>query len=173
MSFVPHVLNIVCSTAAAVTLAQAFWVFLARDVHPNIQNLSMGSLLRSRFEELDAMPPQELAGPLGELQVLRELRVLTPPDAHFITFYQRGFAYYANRHFISDLDPRLVDFYRASDKKNGFAFLRRLGINYVYLPGWSWPTIDKSEIKNIIDDPTLATRILDRFGYKAYRLNAD
>jgi hypothetical protein len=136
-------------------------------------DIVMGSLLRSRFEELVAMPPQERVGDLSELQVIREIRDKTPPAAVFLTFYHRAFAYYAQRQFVSDLDLRMLDFYRAADKESALAILQKIGIEYVYLPPWSWPTIDRSCIKNIIHDPKLATPILDRSGYRLYKLKAE
>jgi hypothetical protein len=173
MTYARRILDFTCSAAALLVLLEGFWVFMARDALPNLASVRMGSLLRPPLEELSAMPPQEHGGQLSELQALRELRAQTPPDARFLTFYQRGFAYYANRVFISDLDPRLIDFYRASDKQSGLAVLRRLNIDHIYLPGWSWPTIDKSVIKRIIEDSAVSTLIVDRFGYKVYRLNSE
>jgi hypothetical protein len=151
-------------------LLQAFWVFAARDTLPRISDVVMGSLLRSRFDELAAMPPQKQASDLSEMQAMKELRAKTSPAAFFLTFYQRGFAYYAQRQFISDLDPRMLEFYQAADKRSALAVLLRLGIEYVYVPTWSWPTLERSYIKAIVEDSTLAMLVLDKFGYRLYRL---
>jgi hypothetical protein len=88
-----------------------------------------------------------------------------------LTFYQRGFAYYAERRFISDLDPRLVSFYKADNKLTAVTQLRELRVTYIYYPPWSWPTINGSLIKAITDDATLSTLVLEKFGFKVYRLN--
>ena len=171
MNYAQRVLDFSCRVAVLLALLQGVWVFIARYAQPNLSDVVLGSLLRSPFDELAAVPPQEQAGPLSEMQALRELRAKTPVDGHFLTFYQRGFAYYAQRPFISDLDPRMVEFYLAADTASALAVLRRLGIEYIYLPSWSWPTVDNSLITEIVHDPSLATLIVDRFGYRIYQLS--
>jgi hypothetical protein len=160
----------ICLVIAFAVLLQGAAILFARDLSPNFATTSLGSLLRTRMQELEYMP-RVTGGPLNELEVLREIRSRTPPDSLFLTFYQRGFAYYAGRPFISDLDPRLVAFYRADDKLTAVTQLRKLRVNYIYYPPWSWPTINRSLIKAITDDATLSTLVLEKFGFKVYRLN--
>jgi hypothetical protein len=159
----------ICLVVALAAFLQSAGISVIRNLVPNVANASLGSLLRTRFQELEYMPPTT-GGPLNELEVLREIRHRTPPDATFLTFYQRGFAYYAERRFISDLDPRLIFFYRAGDKLTAITRLRELRVDYIYYPPWSWPTINRSLIKAITDDATLSTLVLEKFGFKVYRL---
>jgi len=160
-----------CRVAVVFVLLQSFWIFAAQYISPKLPQVAAGSLLRSPFEELEDVPPQQTEGDLAELQGMVQLRKETPADALFLTFHQRSFAYYAERRFISDLDPRLVDFYRARDKRTAIAVLRRLCVDYVYLPSWSWPTIANSFIKDIVGDSQFSTKIFSRNGYELYRLN--
>jgi hypothetical protein len=156
--------------AALAVLGCGVFLMLAREVVPQLPNLAFGALDRSRFEELAAMPPQDKLDALSELEAIRDLRAHTPEDATFVVFVQNTFAYYAGRRFIRDVDPRMADFYRAADKEAALAVLRRLGVGYVYLPGWSWPTVDHSFIKAIVEDPALAEPVAGRFGYRTFRL---
>jgi hypothetical protein len=170
LTYARRILDFGCRAVALLVLLQAFWVFAARDTLPKMRDVVIGSLLRSPFEELAAMPAQERVGDLSEIEAIKEIRANTPRGALSLTFYHRGFAYYAQRQFITDLDLRMLDFYRAGDKGSALAVLRKFGIEYVYLPPWSWPTVDHSYIKDIVNDSSLATMILDRFGYRLYHL---
>lgn len=154
-----------------VVLALGGWIILAREVVPELPRLRLGALDRSRFAELDAMPAHATAGYLGELEALRELRAKTSKDAFFLTFFQNNFSYYSERRFIRDVDPRMIPFYRATTKELAIEELQRLGINHVYIPSWSWPTIDRSHINGIVNDPALAELLVSQFGYRVYRLN--
>jgi hypothetical protein len=148
------------------------WVLLARDIAPQVRHLSLGSLDRSRFDELAAMPAQGQGDTLAQLEVIREIRARTPADALFLVFTQNAFAFYAERRFIRDIDPRLTSFYRAKDKMSAYGILKQAGIDYVFLPSWTWPTIQNSWIDAIVRDPSLASLVVDRFGYRVYRLDA-
>jgi hypothetical protein len=163
------VLDLVCRGIALLGLALQVWVILARAAH-EAPNVHRASLERSRFQELADLPPQSTAGTFGELEAIRVLREKTPPDAYFAVFNQNTFAYYAGRRFIRDYDTRMADFYLAPTKVAAFEVLRRLGVDHVYLPSWSWPPVDKSFIKAIVQDPAMAILVDERFGYRIYRL---
>jgi hypothetical protein len=151
-------------------LIGSFLVFAGREIFPHIPNAALRSIAGTKVEELDALPPQPYQTYEYELEVMKELRARTPANAFFVVFYPNTFAYYADRRYMRDVDPRLVPFYRASTKNEGFAVLRRLHIQYVYLQSWSWPTVDHSRIREIVADPSLSTEIFEKFGYKVFRL---
>lgn len=165
-----RVLDVAGALAALAVLGCGVFLTLAREAVPQLPNLAFGALTRSRFEELAAMPPQSKLDVLSELEAIRDLRAHTPEDATFVVFVQNAFSYYAGRRFIRDVDPRMADFYRTADKEAALAVLRRLGVGYVYIQSWSWPTVDHSFIKAIVADPALAEPVAGRFGYRTFRL---
>jgi hypothetical protein len=85
--------------------------------------------------------------------------------------WQNPFAYYADRRFIRDVDPRMVPFYQAKTDSAAVAALRQLGIDYVFLPPWAWPTILHSRIRSITEDAQTASLVADVAGYRVYHLS--
>lgn len=126
----------------------------------------------TQYDELDAMPSHAHPSHLVELDVMKEVRARTPRDAVFVVFHMNTFAYYADRRFIRDVDPRMIPFYRAADTVAAAAALRELGVGYVYLQPWSWPTVDNSLINSLVSDPAQATLVLEKHGYRVFRLSA-
>lgn len=159
-----------CRSVAMLVLLAEFWGFLALTA-PNMSDVTIGSLLSSRFAELERLPPQNISNVFAQLEAIKELRTKTPENALFLPFSEQAFDYYAGRNSVADLDPRMVEFYRASRLEDAIEALRKLGIQYIYIQSWRWPTIDKSYIRTIVSDKELATLIVDRFGYQVYKLN--
>lgn len=126
----------------------------------------------TQYDALDAMPIHAELGHLGELDVVKEVRARTPKDAVFVVFNMNSFAYYADRRFVRDVDPRMIPFYRSADTASAAAALRALGVGYVYLQPWSWPTVDNSLIKSLVADPAYATLVFEKHGYRIFRLTA-
>jgi hypothetical protein len=154
-------------------LASALIVFADREIVPNRMSAGLRSISSSSIEELDALPPQSAGMPTYKLDVMKELRLRTPADALFVVFDPNTFAYYAGRRYIRDVDPRLAPFYQATDKFSAFRILKQLGVQYVYLQEFGWPTIDHSFIHEILADTTLSTKVFEKFGCRVYRLADD
>lgn len=156
--------------SATLILLTGVWVVLARDAPPQLSNMRIGGIDRSRYAELDSLPSQTPNGLLPYLEIVRQIRAKTPADAYFLVMWQNAFAYYAGRRFIRDVDPRMAPFYKATDKGAAVAEIKRLGIDYVFLPPWGWPTILHSMIRPIVEDPRLASLVADVAGYRVYHL---
>lgn len=128
------------------------------------------ALTATPAEELAALPAQPGPSQFSEMEAIKELKQKTPSDAKFLVFNMNAFAYYADRRFIRDVDPRMIPFYRARTKREAVAFLRELEVDYIYIQPWSWPTVDNSLIKSVVADSSLATLVLEKYGYRVFRL---
>ena len=159
------------SLSATVVLSFATLHGLAVQV-PQLHYVSAIGIGGTQYDELDAMPVHPYPSHLSEVDVIKELRNRTPPDAVFAVFNMNAFAYYADRRFVRDVDPRMVPFYRAADTEAAAGALRHLGVGYVYLQPWSWPTIDNSRIRDVVSDPRYATLVFEKHGYRIFRLAA-
>ena len=158
------------AAAGAILLLQLIAVS-GREIAPHLTDVNLeNTWQRDRFAEAAMIRAQPAGSFLAEIDMVRRVRDRTAPDAFFLVFHQNTFAYYAGRHFIRDVDTRLVEFYRARDQRVALAELRNLGVQYVYLPPWSWPTIQNSRILDIINDPAVAGLVLEHAGYRLYRL---
>lgn len=164
-------LDLLARGSAGIALATGLWVVLAREIAPELGNLRFGGIDQSQYAELARVPSPAPAGSLAQLEIVRQIRDKTPPDAYFLVMNQNLFAYYAERRFIRDVDPRLVPFYRARDRAAAVAVLKSFGIDYVYLPSYEWPTVTHSWIRPIAEDPNLASLVLDVSGNRVYRLS--
>ena len=166
-----RILDLAAVLAGGAILALQFIMVSGREIVPQLSDVNfVGLWQRDRFTESAMISPQQPGRFLIEVDVARRVRDATPPDAFFIVFLQNNFAYYAGRRFIRDVDTRLVDLYRAQDKQSALAQLRKLGIQYLYLPPWTWPTIQNSKVVDIINDPTTAQLVVEHAGYRLYRL---
>jgi hypothetical protein len=167
-----YVLRAAGTLAASIILLLQFIAIAGREIVPHLADVKLSGLWqRDRFTESSLISDQPVGSFLAEIDMVRRVRTMTPPDAYFLVFHQNTFAYYAGRRFIRDVDTRLVDFYRAPDKDAALAQLRQLGIQYVYLPPWSWPTIQNSKILDILKDPAAAQLVIEHAGYRLYRLS--
>ena len=166
-----HVLEGAAALAAGAILVLQFIAVAGREIVPQLQDVNLARLWeRDRFAESSMISEQPAGRFLVEVDMIRRVRQATPPDAFFLVFNQNTFAYYAGRRFIRDVDTRLVEFYRAQDGAAALAQLRLLGVQYVYLPPWSWPTIQNSKILDIVKDPAAAELAVEHAGYRLYRL---
>jgi hypothetical protein len=164
-------LEAAAAAAAGLILALQFVAAAGREVVPHLPDVNLARLWeRDRFSESSMISDQPAGSFLVEIDMVRRVRRITPPDAFFLIFHQSTFSYYAGRRFIRDVDTRLVDFYRAQDKRAAVAQLQLLGVQYVYLPPWSWPTIQNSKILDIVKDPAAAELVVEHAGYRLYRL---
>jgi hypothetical protein len=64
--------------------------------------------------------------------------------------------YYAKRKMISYLDPRLLSFYQETDPVLAVEKLRKLGINYIFMPDYTLPPAYNSSLLAILSNPTLS-----------------
>jgi hypothetical protein len=166
-----HALEVIAVLAASAILALQFVVVSGREVVPHLGDVNLSQVWqRDRFSEASMISEHPAGTYLAEIDMVRRVKSITPPDALFLVFHQSTFSYYAHRRFIRDVDTRLVDFYRASDKPSALAQLRQFRIQYVYLPPWPWPTIQGSKILDIVQDPNVAELVVEHAGYRLYRL---
>ena len=63
-----------------------------------------------------------------------------------------------------------MELYQAQDKEAALVHLHRLGVQYLLLPPWTWPTVQNSKITDIIKDPAMAQLVVEHAGYRLYRL---
>jgi hypothetical protein len=101
----------------------------------------------SRFDHmLNTLPTDQVMG-----YIARKI----PHDA-LIFSMRPADMYYANRKMISYLDPRLLPFYQESDPVLAAGMLRKLGVNYIFMPDYSLPPAYNSTLLSILSNPSLA-----------------
>lgn len=115
--------------------------------------------------------PNKLAlSPLGQMRLLATHRWTAPERVRVLTLRQAEFGFYSPVRFISDIDPRLVDFYTAATIEQAVEVLRRLGITHVVLPNYPTPSFYNSYLQEIVSRPDLSSEIADYNGYRLFQL---
>jgi hypothetical protein len=88
-------------------------------------------------------------------QVMEYIARKIPHDA-LIFSMRPADMYYANRKMISYLDPRLLSFYEEADPVLAVQMLRKLGVNYIFMPDYSLPPAYNSSLLAILSNPSLS-----------------
>lgn len=70
-------------------------------------------------------------------------------------------------------NPKLVDVYRSKSKRTCYEQMRRLGLNYVYVPSYSSPLITNTHLFEVLGDSSLSSLCLSFGGYRLYQLVDD
>lgn len=107
---------------------------------------------------------------LYKYHVLAYLRDHTPPDSIVFTQQQRDIAFYLRRPFIRDIDPRMIPFARQTDTRAAYEQLRRLGIEFIFLPYFHEPVFYRTELQRIVADPALSRIVAEHGEYRLYAL---
>lgn len=94
-----------------------------------------------------------------------------PLGLKVLTFRKADAAFYLDVPYMAYLDSKLVPFYKAQSKEAGIRVLRGIKIGYVITPPYSEPTVYNSVLQDIIGDPLLATLLVDKGGYKLFKIN--
>lgn len=105
-----------------------------------------------------------------QMRVMAFIRNNTPPDA-LVLALEASDMYYSGRRMISNLDPRLVDFYKARSPQQGFNVLKKLGITHVYVVASAQPTFYNSVLQEILADPKYAELAYTAAGNELYALD--
>lgn len=104
--------------------------------------------------------------------VLNFIREKTNNKSVFLIFSVNmgEFAYYAQRKFVVDTDPRFLPFYDIQNKADAKRFLSNMKINYILIPPSNYPTWYKTQIKNLIDDASISNLLLASEGYRLFEI---
>lgn len=107
---------------------------------------------------------------LGQLRLVATHRWAAPEKVRVLTLRQAEFGFYSSVRFISDIDPRLVDFYTAANTDEAFKVLRRLGITHVVLPNYPIPSFYNSHLNEVVNRSDLSSEVADYSGYRLFQL---
>src|SRR5690606_29027073 len=72
--------------------------------------------------------------------------------------------------FVSYLDSRMVEVYRAQDAATVLERLARLGVRFVYLPRHAMAEVQNTKVGDVLGDPGLARLVWQRSGYRVFEL---
>ena len=95
-----------------------------------------------------------------------------PEGAVCLVFRMNEFAYYVNRKLISSWDPRMVDVYTQRDKDGTYQALRRLGVDYIYLPNYTLPTVANTQVFRVLADAGMCEIVSFGDGFRLVKLLA-
>lgn len=107
---------------------------------------------------------------LGQMRLLATYRWAAPDRVRVLTLRQAEFGFYSPVRFISDIDPRLVDFYTAATIEQAVEVLRRLGVTHVVVPNYPTPSLYNSYLQEIVGRPDLSSEVADYSGYRLFQL---
>jgi len=89
----------------------------------------------------------------------------------FISSVNMGeFAYYAERKFVVDTDPKFLPFYDVQNRADAKQFLSNMKIKYILIPPIAYPTWSKSQIKTLIKDASISNLLLASEGYRLFEI---
>jgi hypothetical protein len=97
----------------------------------------------------------------------------TSKDSVFLVFRIAEFAYYAERPFIRDIEPKMKPFYLSKSKDEALKVLNELGISYLLIPKYAIPMVYRSYVPQIISDPEISELVFETIGMSIYRLNKE
>lgn len=165
-----RLLNLIQSNTITLLLQLAlvcFAVFLiSYPIHSAINDIANthGNRHDSDFIKLLKLPE-------SRYQVINYINNSLPKNSTVLSFDQSDLAYYGKRRFISEFDPMLLDFYQSNTLIEAYSSLKKLDVNYIYLPPFAIPEILNSKILDITANPTLTTLVFQSHGYKLFKLH--
>lgn len=97
----------------------------------------------------------------------------TSRDSIFLVFRMSEFGYYAQRKFISSLDPSMLPFFKTDSKSFAYNFLLSRDVDYIYVPPYEDPTITKTIVHKLLKDPKLTELVKDINGWRLYMITSE
>ena len=132
----------------------------------NVLSLKLPSALHSwaksdfRDRSLKALPNIDMA---------RSIATDVSPDA-LILAQRPADMYYSNRRMVSYLDPRMKQVYQDKDSASVAATLHSIGVTHVQIPDYYLPTVYRTSLGSLINDPSESTLVADRSFNQLYAL---
>lgn len=139
-------------------IAIEFGVLLIQPYYSNSLNLS--NIGQPQEKTLQEHP---------EHRVMAFIRDNTPQDA-LILAMEASDMYYSNRRMISNLDPRMADFYKSASPQEGFNNLKKIGITNIYIVASAQPTFYNSVLQEIVANPEYTKLVYTSGGSQLYAL---
>lgn len=124
--------------------------------------LSAEAVGKPEKELLHGWPPN------GAIEYLRKQTAATA----LVLSLKPADMYYAERRMISYLDPRLIDFYGATDPLLGMSVLKSLDVSYVYMPDYFLPPYYNSTLSEILGRPDLSKLRHSSAGHQVFEIGA-
>jgi len=94
----------------------------------------------------------------------------TPEESLFLVFRWTDFAYYGNRKYIRDEDPRMHPVYKATSVEEVFIELKNLSVDYIVLPYFQYPTFYKTKLAELLANPEYTQLLVDLEYHRVFRL---
>jgi len=106
----------------------------------------------------------------GPFSAIEYIRANTPQDALVLAFKPSDM-FYSGRKMLSFMDPRMIPVYLETNPQRAVARLRNQGVEFVYMPDYTFPVLYNSVLLQVFADPTLSRLEHSLDGYQVYSLH--
>ncbi|MDJ1160272.1 glycosyltransferase family 39 protein [Chelatococcus sp. SYSU_G07232] len=102
--------------------------------------------------------------------LFRYLEENSQPDEVTFSFRQAGFTLYGTGPWLDNFDERLMPFYRLTDHREAYRWLRQHNVRHLLLPNYIFPTVSRTPVADLLADRSLTELIGNDRSYSLYRL---
>ncbi|MEZ4979966.1 MAG: hypothetical protein R2772_11830 [Chitinophagales bacterium] len=109
----------------------------------------------------------------GPYQAIKWVNNNLSDNEKILVFRESDFAFYSNKHFAVDLDPKYIDLFQIQDIERLKSRLIDDNISYLLTVDYALPSIYNSSISDLISNPRYTEIIFSLFGYTIYRVGGN
>lgn len=106
-------------------------------------------------------------------RVYKALEELYTPGDITLVFRQADFTLYGTGRWLDNFDNALTELYGLSSVQEAHAWLRARNVRFVVLPNYTFPTLYRTVLGDLLADPHYVDPLITHQGFRLFRLEDD